>query len=467
MRNPLQAFTEFTNTLLPHETEYLLAVQQFQDVQRLEILRRVDHNAHHIEQFTPYDTRIDKRKYNHLQNWIRDRLSAIDVDEQFNWMLDMERKIMTDTIQSQEEKALLKAVRSYVHPAFFFAKFYELVQHYRQFLLIRIRISDHQLVDTFLQHYHAAYLQTKVLQEKLHEATRDIVGQYAGKGTDSRQWEDWLSQIFYDENLEGQTRYLALVRLVFISHNYRKYDLLRKKFDHLDLRFSEGQFYSKRLMLNYYNNRLMLHSHFKEYDQAVYFGYLSIRVKNHDYLLYVNNLCAVLLRLHRHQEALQLMKAAAPEAQHTKNFHNRVGFVAFYMQALNKNGMYKNAENYGNTFLKAYTKEVLQYRWHLFFSVFLEAMLQLGHYELLLKTARKYKLEQRDKAYWSQAGYLPVIPLCIATARYKEGLTPRKELLPILSEYQQTFQQDPDRSAAFQLLWAEFKSWVPELRGFL
>ncbi|RMF22435.1 MAG: hypothetical protein D6765_14295, partial [Bacteroidetes bacterium] len=378
MRTPLKKFTEFTNELLPNETEYLLSVQNFQDEERLDILRLVDFNAHHIDQFTPYDTTIDKRKYNHLQNWIAARLQAIDVDEQLKQILSWEEKILTDSIDAEEEKRLLNTIKNYRHPGFNFSRFYELAESYRHFLLIRLRYEDHQLVDDFLQTYRTAYLEARQIKGKLHEASLAIVGQYSGKGGESKHWEQWLSDVFYDETLEGHIRYLALVRLVFICHNYRKYDLLRPKFDYLDKKLAQGLYYSKRLLLNYYNNRLMLHSHFREYDRAVYYGYLSVRAKTHDYLLYVNNLCAVLLRLNRNDEALQLMKKALPEAKKTQNFHNRIGFVAFYMKTLNKNGLFKNAAQYGEAFLRGYRKEILQYRWHLFFSVYFESLFQQG-----------------------------------------------------------------------------------------
>lgn len=460
MRHPLHTFTNFANSLLPHETEYLMSVQQLQDEERLTILRQVDYNAHHIGQFTPYDTSIDKRKYHHLQRWIQDKLSAVDVDEQLKWMLDMEQKINTDNIRSAEEKQLLKAIRSYRHPAFFFAKFYELVEQYRHFLLIRLRYADHQLADDFLRSYRPVYTRSRAINEQLHDATLDIVGQYSGQGGDSKQWIGWLSEVFYNEQVDGCNRYLALVRLVFISHNYRQYDLLREKFDYLDRQFSQGKYYSKRLLLNYYSNRLMLHSNFREYERAAHYGYLSIRARNHDYLLYVNNLCAVLMRTGRYQEALQLIQQASPEARKTKNFHNRIGYVSFYMEALISNGMYKNAEGYGASFLKAYAKEILQYRWHLFFSVFLESMLYLGHYEALLKVSRKYRLTERDKAYRTNAGYLPIIPLYIEIARYKEGIIAGSELQQVLQMF-----TAPEREASekYRNLWEKVKHWIPEV----
>lgn len=467
MRTPLQKFTNFTNTLLPNETEYLLSVQQFKDETRLAILQQVDHNAKNIDQFTPYDASVDKRKYNHLQTWIRARLQSVDVDEQFNQMLEWEQKIMSDSIRAADEKALLKAIKHYEHPAFFFANFFELVENYRHFLLIRLRYADHQLADDFLKKYRAAYLQSRTIKEKLHQATVDIVGQYSGKGDESKQWEGWLSEIFYNESLEGHIRYLALVRLVFIAHNYRKYDLLREKFDYLDKKLTQGLYYSKRLLLNYYNNRLMLHSNFREYDKAVYYGYLSVRAKTHDFLLYVNNLCAVLLRLNRKQEALQLMQKAATEAKKTKNFHNRIGFVAFYMEALNKNGYCKNAESYGNSFLKGYAKEVLQYRWHLFFTVYMEAMLHQGNYEQLLAIAKKYRLLERDKSYRSNANYLPFIPLYIEAARFKEGYLSKKDLFNTLDATILQFSKATEKQGAFKNLLSEFKIFVPETANYL
>ena len=467
MRTPLQKFTNFINQLLPHETKYLLSIQQFDDPERLQILKLVDYNAQHIEQFTPYDISIDKRKYNHLKNWISSRLNAIDVDHQFNWFLEIEQKIRTDTIRPIEEKLLLKAIREYQHPSFSFTKFYELVRQYRHFLLIRLRYEDHRLADEFVKHYKASYLQAKEIFEKLHDATIDIVGQYSGKCSDSKQWEGWLTEVFFNEQLEGHLRYLAMVRMVFIAHNYKRYDTLRSKFDYLDLQFQAGKYYSKRLLLNYYNNRLMLHSNFKEYDQAVYFGYLSIRAKTHDYILYINNLCAVLLRLKRNQEALELMQGTLNEAKNTKNFHNRVGFIAFYMKALNKNGLSKRAENYGDSFLMAFSKEVIKFRWHLFFTVYLETLLHRNACKKLIKTIKKYRLKERDKAYQSKSHYVPVIPIFQLVADCREGNISIECLSDQILNYLDQFQFKPEKIQTLHAHLEVAQKVVPEIRGLL
>jgi hypothetical protein len=367
-------------------------------------------------------------------------------------MLEMERKIATDSIETDEEKALLKAVRQFEQPIFFFTKFYELIQNYRSFLLIRLRYNDQELIDDFLNQNQEAYRRSKDIHHKLDEATQEIVQHYAGQGQESGMWEDWLSEIFYDEGLDGHLRYLALVRLTFLCYNHRRYDILREKFDYLDQQFKQGRYYSKRLLLNYYNNRLMLHSHYREYEQALYYGYLSVRAHNHDYPLYVNNLTAVLLRLERNEEALKLVKEAAPLVKRTTNFHNRVSFVAFYMEALNKNKLFRNAESYGDIFLRAYAKEVLQYRWHLFFSVYLEALAHQGHYEKLIKVTHKYHLLEQDEDYRQKANYLPVIPFLVDFAKRKEDQLSREAYRAALANYQQQLAGDRKRQAAFERL---------------
>lgn len=463
MRSKLKKFTAFANSLLPHETTYLLGIQQFVDQQKLSILKRIDFNCRNIDQFTPYDDTIDKRKYSNLKNWITNRLNTIDVDAFFEWIVEMERLIMTDSIQLKEEKQLLKTIRNYRHPNSYFAKFYELVRSYDHFLLIRLRYEDYKVTRQFLTQYKEQYLTAVAVNEKMHQATQDIVQQYSSSTAESKQWEEWLNQIFSDETMDGLNRYMALIRLSFIGFNYNKFELLLEKFNLLHEKFGQGFYYSKRILLNYYNNRLLLHSRFKEYDQAIYYGYLSIREKNHDYIFYVNNLCAVLLRQQRNEEALKLMRTAAPEMKITKNFHNKIGFVAFYIKALNGNDLVKNAENYAESFLKAYEKEVLRFRWHLFFSVYLETLMLQKNYMKLLQVTRKYKLLEKDKLYQVRANYSPVIPWFVELAKYKSEVTSKKQFSTFMQEsMSQLIKRKPDHQS-IQYLVEDFKRFYPEV----
>lgn len=467
MRSKLKKFTEFANTLLPHETRYLLHIAQLEDEKKLGILERVHMNGSQINQFTPYDTSLDKRKYSNLKNWINKRLQQIDVDAYYAWIGEMDQKITTDRIQPGEEKKLLREIRTYRHPNFFFRRFYELVRTYRHFLLIRLRYSDHQLVNDFLETYEDAYNESCRVDVQMHQATQDIIKQYSANAAESIQWERWLSRVFFDESLDGYNRYMAFVRLTFISFNYRKFDILWEKFDYLDQVFAQGHSYSKRILLNYYHLRMLLHARVRDVDQAIYYGYLSIRGKTHDYLFYVNNLSAVLLRAGRAQEALQVMRNASQEMKDTKNFHNKVGFVAFYVKCLIANQLYKNAENYCTTFLKAYEKEVMQYRWHTFFSAYLESLLVQKKFDVMLEVIRKHKLADRETDYRRRADYLPTISWYDGVARYQVGQLPKSELRTLLQTDLERLRQDDNRRAQLDDLLRTLKSVVPEVVNYL
>lgn len=421
MRAKLQKFTDFANKLLPHETSFLLATQQLEDQVKLKILEQIHYNCQHIHQFTPYDTSIDKRKYSHLKNWINKRLTAIDIDASYEWKNRLEQKILLDQINQKEEKQLLKYIRHYKHPSFYFIRFFELARQYRNFLLIRMRYSDHQLVDDFLKNHKAHYDRSLLVNEQLHQATADIMGKYAENARESIQWENWLTEIFYDEQLDGFNRYMAMVRLAFISFQYQKAEMLREKLDYLGKRFEEGKFYSRRILLNYYDNRLVMHTKLEEFDEAIYYGYLSIREKNHDYLVYVNNLNSVLIRRGRFQEALSIMHRATADMRETRNFHSKIGFVSHYIRCLLRSGKAKNAKSYAETFLQAYSKEVLQYRWHRFFTTYLEVLLEKEEYPRVLDIIRKYKLIEREKKYQSRTDYIPIILLQKNLAMYQLG----------------------------------------------
>ena len=462
-RSRLGIFTEFADTLLPHETAWLLSVQEFHDPVRLDILRRVDLNCRHIHQFTPYDEQYDKRKYSNLKGWIQSKLETIDVDEQFLWMSRMEQHIMTDALLPEDERTLIRAVKNFRKPFFFFAKFYELIRDYRHFLLVRMRYASHELVSDFLSHYAADYRRSLEVNEQIHRATLDVVRQYSGKAAESIQWEGWLSDIFYDEELDGLNRYMALVRLTFVYLNYRRFDRLLPKFDHLDGLFRQGIYYSKRLLLNYYGNRLLLHSKIREFDRAEYYGHLSVRGKNNDYLHYVNNLAAVLLRQRKDKEALEVMRQALPEMKVAQSQFNRIGFVAFYVRSLARNRQFRSAENYAESFLRAYRKEVHEYRWHAFFAAYLEVLLHQRQYDKILRVSAQNNLLERDEAYRMKSISLPDISLYHAVAMHKEGRLDGDDLKALLVTLAEPLVKEEEQRHHLADAFSQVRAHIPDI----
>ncbi|MCS6930037.1 MAG: hypothetical protein NZM43_11175 [Saprospiraceae bacterium] len=459
MRSKLQKFFEFSRTLLPHETTWLLSHQHFDDRSKVSILERVHANCHclHDQECQPFDDTLDKRKYSSLKQWITDRLNALDVDLHLAWILDTERKILTDAVEPETETRLLHEIKTCQPTAFYFVKFYEMAQAYRHLLLIRMRYAEHAQVELFLQKNEAAWRRSLRISEELHQATCDIVNQYAGNPTPSIQWEQRLTDLFYDETLDGWNRYMALVRLTFIYYNYRRFEPLLEKYEYFERQLAEGKFYSKRILINYYGNRLLLHVRFREFDKAEYYGYLSIRVKNLDYVHYVNNLCAVLIRQKKYQQAFALLKKAQPESKKTPSFHNKIGFVSLYVQCLNHLGQYLPAEHYAETYLRAYPKEIFQHRWHLFFTVYLESLFNQRKFDRLLKVCKKYKLLERDAVYVDKPYYLPILRWYYAAAALYTQQQTLEQLKPSLSAFMPKQCPDTDKLS-------EIRTWIHQIK---
>jgi len=434
-RSKLKDFTAFADGLLPHESTYLLRVNQLADPARVDILMRVCENNQRITGFEPYDTRIDKRKYSDLKGWIRKKLASVDVDEQIRYIQATKSAILTDTISPEDEVRLIRKIRHYQHPAFYFGLWYEMLLHYRQFLLIRLRQKDYDLVESFLNTYKSSYSNFQQVQEQVHQATDDVVRQYRARNTESIQWEKWLNQVFYDESQDGFSRYMAFVRLSFISYNYRRIESLWDKFDYLDQQFARGLFYSRRILTNYYHLRLIAHAKVGAYEEAIRYGYFSIRDRNHDFLFYVNNLSAVLLRMGKFEEALSLMRSASPEMKASQNSHNRIGFVSFYMRALLDLGKNQNAVSYGNTFYAAYARDILQERWHTFFAVYLEALFRAGDYSSILQLDRKHGLSEREAEEAKNGNGWPFIRWWVRGASAEDHPGLEKELNRLLNEH--------------------------------
>lgn len=434
MQKPLKKFSIFAATLLPFECDYLMGIHQFQDAENIRLLKIVAHNSRHPGQAKPYPLRIDKRKYSYLKKWITEKLDAVNVDIFYEWLSIMDQRIMTNALVPEDEKRIINTIRQYQKPGFYFIRLYELVQNYQNFLLIRMRQQYFALASAFLEENKPQYERSRDINLRLHQATPDIVRQYAGYDTEAALWEIWLREVFYNEEIDGLNRYLALVRLVFLYYHNKDYHHLIELFENLEQRFVKGELYSPRILANYYANRLLVHSRHNELELAETYGYLSIRFHSNDYLYYLVNLCAVLLRRGKYTGALQLLNRSFPELKKTNSAYNRVGFIAYYIQALWRNGRAAEAVTYAHTTLQTNRTEILQNRWHLFFSSYFLALLATQKYRDILSLTHRYKLLNKDKKARQRAGYIPCIVWMHQLASYKQRAISREKLYETLCE---------------------------------
>ncbi len=428
MKLKLAAFSEFANQLFPHEADYLLSIQNFTKGVNLQILRVMHHNCHHPEKPREYDPAIDKRTYSYVKKWIFETLDRADVDKFYEWLAYTEKQIMIDAINPEEEKGIHRHLRTITPSEYFFLRFYELLQYYRDYLLIRVRNRIYKPINEYLQKHEAAYHRGMAINVQLNQAAEAIIRQHETLDAEPIHYSDFLKSTFSDSSLDGYTRYRAAVRLTFLYYNYREFENLRGVYEELDSLFKTQVFYSKRILANYYSNRAMMHSKLNELIPAEKFGYLAIRQKNSDYLFYLANLCGVLLRSEQYKKALKLMSASIPELKKTNSFYNKIGFASFYIRTLVYNKMAKEAVSYAATFLEAYKKPIFETRWHLFFSAYLQALLHAEEYSRLVSTAKRHNLLALEKRFIDKTIYMPVLLWYNEVAQYMEGNQTREKL---------------------------------------
>jgi hypothetical protein len=238
-------------------------------------------------------------------------------------------------------------------------------------------------------------------------------------------------------------------------------------YDELDKLFKTDVFYSKRLLANYYSNRAMMHSKLNELVLAEKYGYLSIRQKNTDYLFYLANLCAVLLRSGKYDKALKVMSSSIPELKKTNSFYNKIGFASFYTRTLVYNKMAKNAVSYANTFLDAYKKEIFETRWHLFFTAYLQALLSAEKYSRLLSVAKRYNLLNLEQKSIDKTVYMPVLLWYNEVALYMEGKQSQEKLVETITSSARKFLQNKYKAGRINELLDNLADSIPSEVGVI
>ncbi|HUN15684.1 MAG TPA: hypothetical protein PK622_02680 [Saprospiraceae bacterium] len=428
MKIKLAKFNDFSKSILPIEADLLKSHCKFEDDEKNTIFGILLQNAATLEHNQSYSESIDKRKYSFLKLKCTQILEELDVDKILEKIQVWEQGIILDKIEKDQEKACLSLFKNSGSNHFHFLKLYELARVYRHYLLIRMKLNDYQLVNNYITKFRSSYLRATEINDKLNESTVEIVKHYIKNTETDKRWFEWLSEIFYDETLDGQSRVLAWIRLIFIAHNRKHYDMLTDHFHFFESKIKAGHFYSKRILTNFYSQYVLYHAHYKNFKQAIYYGYQSIKIINNDSLYYINNLSAVLLRAKKAATALDILKKANSLAKNNSNEHSKIGHAAFTIFAYLELGQYKQAQNHAYIFYRAFRNEIVEHRWQLFFSAYFKALLINKEYLELIKIANSCHLIEKDKAFHGHSLYRPTIPWMIALAKYKTGMLSQSQL---------------------------------------
>ena len=106
----------------------------------------------------------------------------------------------------------------------------------------------------------------------------------------------------------------------------------------------------------------------QDFDKAVYYGKLSIKLKNNDYLYYSNNLVAVLLKNKKSRQKAGTPKYTSSLALDSTNFHNKLTHVFLLHPCTDwYDAKPSQADSRGFVFIMS-IKKIFHYRWHLFFT---------------------------------------------------------------------------------------------------
>ena len=423
MRTRLSVFSDFANSLFPHELEYLITVQNFSKPLNLKILQQIYFNNTSTSGAKKnYDEKVDKRTYSYLKNWISETLQKIDVDYFFDWLISTEKKILTDVVVPSDEVDILSNINQMQPTNYNFIRFYELLQYYRDYLMVRSRTKHNKVVTDYLDFNREQYFRHKNLNITLDNATARIVNKSELLPADKANIEKLLSDTFSDNYLDGYTRYRAVVRLTIFYYNNREFDKQAIIYQHLDELLKTPLFYSKRILSNYYANRAMMHSKLKELADAEKYGYLSIQNKNSDYLFYLINLCGVLIKQEKNSEALKLMRQSIPDLKNTNNNYYKIGFSTFYIRTYIANKQIDKAVSYASQYFDTYRKEIFEHRWHLYCTTYLYALINAEKYDKVISICKRYKLVQKEKLRIEHPDYLPIIENYYYLAEYMEGI---------------------------------------------
>lgn len=395
MKSKLKVFNDFAEGILPHEASYLLRENKIRDEEKELILKKACANAGRFSGSLDFDENIDKRKYAYIKKWISKKLHRADVDAHLDYLSFIENRILSDTITPAEEQDLLNQMATYDHTSFYFQKFYELVREYQDFLLIRFRYQDCELAESFLKKNREFYLHSIDVKEQLFFATKDLTRQYTSGSMNTKHWEEKLLSFMYSENLDGRNRYNSFVRLVFLYFNYKEFDKATKVFDQIDTYFKEGQMYSRRILFNYYANRVILHSNLDDLGKAEYYARLSVKQENSDKLFYINNLIAILLKKEKNREVLDLMTSNYELFKRTHNHHQKLSFATHYIRTLVRNKRLKIAENFAENFLYNNKQNVFEHRWRHFSQI-------ISCCSPPQKNMKRYSKQLKNIIFWNE-----------------------------------------------------------------
>ncbi|MCA1764513.1 MAG: hypothetical protein LC664_16190 [Flavobacteriales bacterium] len=410
----LKKFTAFADSLFPSEVAFVKANNDFKDRDLIGILTGLNQYAMRYPSKVVFDPSVDLRKYSRMIGSFETKLRKIDVDHYYEWISKINHEITIDSIGPREQTRVIKEMEAYEPNWFHMGSFYRLVEHYEGYLLMRYREKDYQIVRAFLSRHRDAYNQNQKMASRIRELSREIV--FGDSKKVSAESVDWLKGVFQTESISKKTRYSAFLAFLMFHINTRNIEVLKDPVKQLEDAIYRGEFYSRRILANFYANKLLVLNHLGNYEEAAFCGYQSIKHYTEDYLYYLNNYSSVLMHLNRYEDAIANMKASFELYRDTRDRNRRLIFISNYSRCLNQIKNYRKSARLCRQFLDEMGYQIFSLRWHYFFRMYFTALFQLDECEQIIRLERKYRLADRE----AKAGYQPYISVLRLGADFRE-----------------------------------------------
>jgi hypothetical protein len=453
MKIKLARFEEFVDHLYPSEVEYISDNNQFSDPQLFDILDKVQRRVNQPESNVEFDPSIDARKYSKLIKYFKQKLQKIDVDQYYTWINTFNYQVTIDVIPPEEQTKVLTEIRHFDPKGYHSDVFFQSMEAYKKYLIIRGRLKDLHVIKDFLQKYRIVYdinRSTMLHVETLTE--RIVLDQHRKKSSVTPEEISEMLSTFRNENLSRKTRYAALLAYIMYHINNQEVSKLVEPVEELEKAIFRGEFYSPRILANFYANKLLVLDKLGAYQKAAFCGLQSIKHHTQDFLYYLNNYTTVLIHLNEYKKALRQMKEAFGVFKKSRNLNNRMVFITNYCRCLNEAKQYNNTVRLMRNYLEEFKTRTFEHRWNYFFRTYLYALIMNGQNSLALRINRKYGLVEREK---NMLYIPPYIYLLVTSAEFSELKIGKPEF-----ESRLMYFDDQSKTSSRE----DFNSWLSETK---
>lgn len=415
MSSKLKKFNEFVDTLFPSEINYIIENSNFQDAELKGILNRIKKKLEPNGAKVQFDDRIDPRKYSKLKLKILEKLKKINVDHFYEWISSINFSIRTDGISPQDQSRILVEIKNFSPQWYHAQSFYNAIKAYRHYLLMRNRAKDYEVIVAFLEEHKEAIKRNDQKQNRLDQIIEKLTIKSC---IEDLKEEDLniLKSTIEDEGVSRQTIYSAWLAYNMYFLHYQLVEKLIEPMQLIEESIFEGNFYSRRILANFYANKLIIYNRLEKNNEAAYYGSLSIKPQTQDYLYYVNNYCSILLTQERFVECSAIIRKSFSWFSESRNKSRKTIFISNYCRALNNLGQEQKAVRLALQFSIEMKDQLFQHQWNYFYRTYFEALYKTGSYRNIIEISRRKKLVEREQ----NLNHTPFIECYLLACNYLE-----------------------------------------------